>query len=171
MPRTRLTLFLLATVIMVVLLQTPAEAFWGFGSGQDGGASGLDLIQGYDRNTVATYTGRVAASPSMTADPVTVDLVVGNEKFVVIIGPRWYLQDDNLDLKPGDIVTTRGSRAQGKDGRIYLLSQWVRGASSEPLVLRNESGRPGWSGGFRGGQPTGGAGHQQRGGAGARKGR
>jgi hypothetical protein len=163
MIRIRHFLLLIAAVIVVVLLHSPAEAFWGFGSGRDGAGSGLDLVQGYDRNTVTTLTGRVAVIPDSTADPVTVEINTGTQRLVVVLGPRWYLQDDNLDWKVGDSITVRGSRAQGQDGRTYLLAQWVSGISGGQLVLRNDAGRPGWSGGSRGAQQTVG-GQMQRGG-------
>ncbi|MDD2502081.1 MAG: hypothetical protein PHN92_14850, partial [Geobacter sp.] len=71
----------------------------------------------------------------------------------------------------GDSVTVRGSKAQGKDGRSYLLAQWISSPSGGQLMLRNEAGRPVWSGGFRGGQ-QGPSGQQQRGGTGSgRRGR
>lgn len=171
MGRFSIVFFLIAVAIVVVMLQRPAEAFWGFGSGNEGGTSGLDLVQGYDRNTVVTAVGRVAATPDLTADPVTVELLAGSERFVVVLGPRWYLQDDHLDWKAGDSVTVRGSKAQGKDGRSYLLAQWISSPSGGQLMLRSEAGRPAWSGGFRGGQ-QGPSGQQQRGGTGSgRRGR
>ena len=171
MVRFRLLFFLIVAAIVVVMLQRPAEAFWGFGSGDKGASSGLDLVQGYDRNTVVTNTGRVAAAPDSAADPVIIEVIVGSERFVVVLGPRWYLQDDHLDWNTGETVTVRGSKAQGKDGRSYLLAQWISGPSGGQLVLRNEAGRPAWAGGFNGGQ-QGGAGQQQRGGAGGgRRGR
>lgn len=48
---------------------------------------------------------------------VVVELNIQNERMVVVLGPAWYLQDDNLDRKIGDQVNVRGSLAQGKDGR------------------------------------------------------
>ena len=171
MKRTRQIIFLAVVAIVVVMLQRPAEAFWGFGSGSENGASGLDLVQGYDRNTVVTITGRVTATSDSVADPVTVEILVGSERFVVVLGPRWYLQDDALSWKNGDIISARGSKAQGRDGRSYLLAQQIRSGSGENLVLRNEAGHPGWAGGFKSGQ-QGGAGQQQRGGTGGgRRGR
>lgn len=159
----RFLFFLIVAVIVVVMLQRPAEAFWGFGSGGEGGASGLDLVQGYDCNTVVTISGRVAAVPDSSADPVTLELVAGSERFVVVMGPRWYLQDDHLGWKVADAVTVRGSKAQGRDGRSYLLAQLISSPSGGQLVLRNETGRPGWAGGFRARQQGAG---QQRGGTG-----
>lgn len=164
--------------LLLVLVSAPGngEAGWLFGDEGASNRSGLDLRQGYDRNTVVTLTGRVTVAPSESGDPVTVELAVGGERLTVVVAPRWYVQDDNLDWKVGDSLTVRGSRAQGKDGRIYLLAQWLTtpGGSGQ-LVLRSDSGRPGWSGGGMGGRggqsgmsgggqamPSGGAGRRMR---------
>lgn len=146
--------YVLFVVLTLILLQSPAQAFWGFGSAQATDKSGLNLEQGYDRNTVVTITGRVAALPDPSADPVTVDLTVGGEQMVVVLGPRWYLQDDNLDWKVGDTLTVRGSRAQGRNGRSYLMSQWVNWSGGQ-LILRSEAGHPGWSRRRSSGAPMG----------------
>jgi hypothetical protein len=161
---------LLTVALLSGPLSIPAEAFWGFGPGGNAVGSGLDLTQGYDRNTVLTLEGRVAASPDPAADPVTVEMNAGSARIVVVLGPRWYLQHDNLDWKAGDSISVRGSKAQGKDGLTYLLAEWVVGPSGRQMVLRAATGRPAWAGGFRGQQ--GGAGQgQQRGDMGGRKGR
>jgi len=169
MGRTRHFFFLIAAAIVVVLLQSPAEAFLGFGSGRGGEGAGLDLEQGYDRNTVVTITGRVAVAPDQTADPVTVEVIAGSERLVIVLGPRWYLQDDYLDWKPGETLSVRGSKAQGKDGRSYLLAQWVKSSSGGQLLLRSQTGQTVWSGGLRNSRPSG-TGQLQRGGSGGRKG-
>lgn len=111
--------------------------------------AGLNL-GGYDRNTVTTLTGRVTASPDRAADPVVLELSTANGAVVVVLGPRWYLQSDSLDWKVGASVSVRGSLAQGRDGRTYLLAQWVENPDGGTLVLRSATGRPGWSGGNRG---------------------
>jgi len=162
MFRTDFLPFITLAIMLMVLQPSSAEAFWGFGSNGDGGKSGLDLVQGYDRNTVVTLEGRVAVAPDPAADPVTVEMIVGSERIMVVLGPRWYLQHDDLGWKAGDSISVRGSTAQGKDGLTYLLPQWVSGTEGGQLVLRSEAGRPGWSGGFRGQQQDG-AGHGPQG--------
>jgi len=155
------------TICMLLLMYGTAHAFLGFGSTQTGTTSGLDLVQGYDRNTVTTLTGRVMASLDRAADPVVLELATAKGTVVVVLGPSWYLQSDALDWKVGTSVTVRGSLAQGKDGRTYLLAQWVESPGGGSLVLRSANGRPGWAGGSRGNRQggMGGAG-QMQGGAG-----
>lgn len=72
-------------IVIFILLQSPAQAFWGVGSAQTTDKSGLNLDQGYDRNTVVTVTGRVAAPPDNAADPVTVEVLAGSERLLVVL--------------------------------------------------------------------------------------
>ena len=164
---------LIATAALLLVLGGTADAFLGFGDSRESDRSGLDLVQGYDRNTVVNISGSVAVPPRPLAGGlIAFDLNLPGEQIVVVLGPAWYLQDDNLDWKIGDQVAVRGSLAQGKDGRTYLLSQRISTPGGTTIELRGETGRPSWSGGLRGGQQGGGPGGQmQRGGAGGRRGR
>ncbi len=166
--------FLIAVAALLLVLAGTADAFWGFGDSREPDKSGLDLEQGYDRNTVVKISGPVAVPPRPLAGGlIAFDLNLPGEQMVVVLGPAWYLQDDNLNWKIGDQVTVRGSLAQGKDGRTYLLSQRISTPGGATIELRGENGSPSWSGGLRGGQPRGGSGGQiqRRGGAGGRRGR
>ena len=163
---------LIAAAALLLQLGGTADAFWGFGDSGEPNRSGLDLEQGYDRNTVVKISGSVAVTPRPLAGGlVAFDLNLPGERIVVVLGPAWYLQDDNLDWKIGDPVTVRGSLAQGKDGRTYLLSERILSPGGATIVLRGENGSPSWSGGFRGGGPGGAGGQGVRGGTGGRRGR
>lgn len=174
MPRTRFSLIYILALASCLTLPYRADAFWGFGSGSTGNnASGLDLVQGYDRNTVSTITGRVISPVTSSADPVTVDLQSSTELVTVVIGPRWYLQDDAINWKSGDQITVRGARAVGKDGKTYLLAQWLTSPDGNQLTVRSDTGRPAWSGGARMQQQfgSGSGSRQQRNGSGVYRGR
>lgn len=170
MLRLRFLYHIFLYLMMTILLLTPASghAGWLFGDDAPAGRAGLNLSQGYDRNTVVTITGRVAALPAADSDPVTIELATASDRFVVVLGPRWYLQDDDLGWKLGDTVSVRGARAQGKDGQSYLISQWVSLPDGRQLTVRSDMGRPLWSGGLRlhSGQQR-----NQKIGSGARRGR
>ena len=171
MIRTGCTIVLTVMLFILAVLPQPAQAFWGIGEARKQDASGLDLVQGYDRNTVTTVQGRVTAPPDTSGDPVTVDLQTGSEQVTIVLGPRWYLQDDNLGWKNGDEVTVRGAKAIGKNGKTYLLAQWISAPGGGQLNVRNDHGRPAWAGGTRLGLSNTGSGTQQRGSAGNRRGR
>ena len=164
---------ILTAALLVVGVGT-ADAFWGFGDSGVSGGSGLDLETGYDRNTVVKISGSVAVAPRPLAGGLlALEMNLPGERVVVILGPAWYLQDDNLDWKIGDQVTVQGSLAQGKDGKTYLLSRRISLPGGATIDLRSENGSPAWSGGPRGGQRGGGSGGpvQRGGGAGGRRGR
>jgi len=148
--RHMLTIALIA--LTALLVSSPTEAFWGIGTSRSATQSGLDLVQGYDRNTVVTVSGHVAAVPDASTELVTVELAAGTEHLTVVLSPRWYLQDDNMDWKVGDQLTVRGARAQGRDGRNYLLAQQITVPGGGQLMLRSASGQPAWSGGMRSGR-------------------
>lgn len=165
---------LIAASALLLLLGGTADAFWGFGDSRQQDNSGLDLERGYDRNTVVKISGPVAVPPRQLASGlVAFELNLPDKQIVVVLGPAWYLQDDSLDWKIGDQVTVRGSLAQGKDGRTYLLSERISVLGRVTIELRDENGNPSWSGGLRGGQQGGGSGGQvpRGGGVGGRRGR
>lgn len=165
---------LLAVAALLLVLRGTADAFWGFGDSRGVDKSGLDLEQGYDRNTVVKISGSVAVPPHPIAGGlIAFDLNLPGERVVVVLGPAWYLQDDNLDWKVGERVTVQGSRTQGKDGQTYLLSQRIITAGGATIELRGPNGTPPWSGGLSGGEQGGVSGRQvpRGGGAGGRRGR
>jgi hypothetical protein len=168
-------LILIAVAMLPFAGAGTADAFWGFGGAGKPDKSGLDLEQGYDRNTVVKLSGTVAAPPHPFAgDLIAFDLNPAGERMIVVLGPAWYLQDDNLDWKIGDRVTVHGSVARGKDGQTYLLTRQITTPGGTTIELRAENGIPNWSGGFHAGQRGGGVpgGSPQRGGgAGGRRGR
>lgn len=142
------------SLFLALLLQLPLAAraaWWGGGDAQ----GELNLDFGYDANTVITVSGRVVALYLDGPEPrALVAIEAGDGMVSVVLGPRNYWAEHGIALKIGDQVTVRGSKAQGKDGVVYLLAQWFRQDSrGEEIALRNESGQPVWAGfGNRAGQ-------------------
>lgn len=132
-------------LLFCLMCPFPSQAFWW---GDSGNRSGLNLESGYDANTVTTVSGRVISSPaSLEQRHVQFELESGETRMVVILGPPRYWADNGIDLKIGDSVSVRGSKAQGKDGVVYLLAQKISAAArNSEVVLRNEDGRPAWAG-------------------------
>lgn len=137
----------------------PVWASW-WGWGGDNEPLGLDL-EGYDANTVVTVSGRITAIRSDETPQVQLDIDTGKRVVVVYLGPRGYWNKHGIPLTVGDLVTVRGSKAQGGNGVVYVLAQKISAADGAEVALRSDSGRPAWSGGGRGGF-GGGAGGQMR---------
>ena len=162
-------------VLLLILLAPPgSHAFLGFGGDRDQDKSGLDLKQGYDVNTVVTLTGQVRALPQVTAQKnVLIEVKCADETVYLAVGPDKFWEKGKLALKLNDVLTVKGSRAQGKDGRQYLLVQKLTNLSSgAQLELRDPQGaglwsasgapaadrRDGMGGALRGGDPSRGGG-------------
>jgi len=146
-----------------------SQAFWGFGDDAARESSGLDFDRGYDRNTETTLRGRVVSvDPGEGSGPVMIILRQGGGDLSVVAAPAWYWSDGGISVKPKDELVVTGSKAQGKDGKIYLISRVITNQSdSETVTLRDESGKPGWHGGNR--LRSGAAGFQRRMGGGGRR--
>ena len=168
------SLIITLAIFMNCLLSGTACAGFGFG-GDDMGKSGLDFNKGYDANTVATVTGRVT-SPQRTGDKehIFVDVKTGTESISLNLGPRSFWEGKEFPLHLNDEITAKGSVAQGKDGKTYLMVQKLSNRTTgSQVALRNDNGGPVWSGqngnGMMSNSPAGGmksGGGMNRGGGG-----
>jgi hypothetical protein len=116
--------------------------------GGDLGKSGLDFNRGYDVNTVSTLSGRVVSQPLPgEQDNVIVAIRSGQETLNVSVGPGSYWEKKGIAIRVNDELSVKGSRAQGKDGKSYLLAQkLVNRTTGAQLELRDANGEAAWSG-------------------------
>lgn len=110
--------------------------------------SGLDFTRGYDINTVSTAAGRVVSLPhSGEKENVIVGIRSGNEILNISVGPGAFWESRGFPLSLNDELAVKGSRAQGKDGKSYILTQKLTNRTTGAEVeLRSEKGVPVWSG-------------------------
>lgn len=152
-----ITLFSLLTFLLSFPL--PAQAFWGM---KIFDYPSLDLDSGYDVNTVTTVTGKILSLQSgVDRRNLQLEVEDGGVRMMVFLGPQRYWLAQGVVLKVGDKVSVRGSKAQGRDGVIYILAQEVTETSQGLAVrLRDLSGHPNWAGGRtgRGNDASGGEG-------------
>lgn len=141
----------MALTLVQLLALSPAEAGWWFGEETQWEKSGLDLEHGYDRNTVVTQSGRIISIDSEGSSGPTLAVMQGTEDTTtLVLGPKGFWRSSGFALKIGDVASARGSKAVGKDGKSYLIVQSISlPSSASELTLRNESGRPSWSGSNR----------------------
>lgn len=146
------------------LLVSAAFAGFGFG-GDDVGDSGLDFSKGYDINTVRTISGRVI-SPVRTGEQEqnVIEIRSGTKSVTLSLGPESFLERKAFPIQIDDEITAKGSMAQGRDGKIYMMVQkLINKTTGAQILLRNDRGEPGWSGnnanGMNWGTPRGGMMH------------
>jgi len=116
--------------------------------GSDERKSGLDFNGGYDINTVSTISGRVISLPHPAEqESVVVAIKSGNETLNISVGPGSYWEKNGIAINLNDDLSVKGSKAQGKDGKSYLLAQkLVNRTTGAQLDLRNDRGEAAWSG-------------------------
>lgn len=123
-------------------------AFAGFGFGGDNtGESGLDFNKGYDVNTVTNVSGRVVSNPRTgEQEHLIVEVRAGGDIVNLSLGPKSFWEEKALPLHPNDDITAKGSMAQGKDGKTYLMVQKLTNKTTGARIsLRNDRGEPAWS--------------------------
>ena len=156
MTRGRFSTIIVLAVVLNCLLINSSFAGFGFG-GDDLGKSGLDFNKGYDVNTVATVSGRVSSSPRIDEkEHVFVEVKVSGETISLSLGPKSFWENKGIQLHTNDEVTAKGSKAQGKDGKTYLMVQSITNKTTgSQMALRNNQGGTAWSGRNTGGMGGG----------------
>ena len=123
-----------------------ASAFWGNDSTEN--ARGVNVVAGYDVNTVTTVTGKVLTPPERMGQGQHTEMSIATAQgnVAVILGPWDYWEKHTITITKNQEISITGSLAQGKDGTLYIFAQRLENRSSgETIMLRSESGKPLWS--------------------------
>lgn len=138
---------MIITLFLAFVVQLPQAAYASWWNGNSDGC-GLDLESGYDTNTVTTISGTITALHLDGPRPqALVEMAAGEGPVTVVFGPRTYWAEHGIPLEVGEQLTVRGSKAQGGDGVVYVLAQWLsQERLGRQLALRSETGKPVWSG-------------------------
>jgi hypothetical protein len=134
------------TVIAIAMYSREVSAFWGNETKET--ASGLNVAEGFDINTVGTLTGTVMTPPERTGEEQHTAMTVTTPqgKVTLILGPWWYWERQSVVISKGQEIAVTGSRAIGKDGSLYVFTQRLENLSTgEAVALRSETGAPAWS--------------------------
>jgi hypothetical protein len=146
----RFSLILAWAIFLNCILLGTAFAGFGFG-GDNAGKSGLDFSGGYDINTVTTVSGKVVTLPQPGEHEHTIiEIKTGKERFNLYVGPVAFWDKKGIPVHINDAISAKGSKAQGQDGKVYLITQKMTNRTTgAQLELRNEKGEPAWSGRYQ----------------------
>ena len=140
-------------VAIILLLTYPCIGYagWWFSDDNDWEKSGLDLEKSFDRNTVVSVKGKIIKTDlNGTSGPALAEIKTTKEVITLVLGPGDFWKKSGLSLNEGDEISARGSKAQGKNGKLYLIVENISSSSgSDTIILRNETGRPSWARGSR----------------------
>ena len=118
--------------------------------GSGGWASTNNFSRRYDTNTLVTVQGAVVRletfNPERGMSPgVRAVVQSGTEQVTVHLGPQWYVERQDIQIKPKDEVVVTGSRVTIPDGTVIAAGTVLLG--DQTLHLRDAAGFPLWSGG------------------------
>ena len=114
------------------------------------GGGGTPYGRLYNPRTVESVTGEITAVEKVAlgrGGARGIHLVVKTDKgesLPVHLGPAWYVEEQDVTLKPGDKVQARGSRITFQ-GKPALIAAEVT-KDGKTLHLRDENGVPAWAG-------------------------
>ncbi len=107
----------------------------------------------YDQSTVTTITGTIQSVDTLTgrrgnSHMIALTVKDSSGTVSVSIGPSFYLDEQKISFKAGDMVEVTGSRVQFNENEVILAAQVKVGGKT--YTLRDDSGRPVWArGGMR----------------------
>jgi hypothetical protein len=103
----------------------------------------------YNPDTVENITGEVAAIDMITPMKgmgygVHMIVKTDQETISVHLGPSWYIENQDMQIEPGDQIEVKGSRIMFDDSPAIIAAEVKK--EDEILILRDENGFPVWSG-------------------------
>ena len=144
---------LLAVFTILITIAVTAEVFGqgmgpgrrsGNGWGREGSYQRL-----YDPDSVETLTGKVHkiehfAPMGGMGQGVHLQLKSDDKILPIHLGPRWFLDNQDIEIKEGDRIKVKGSRITYKDKPAIIAAEIEKG--DEILTLRDDKGFPRWAG-------------------------
>lgn len=103
----------------------------------------------YNLDTIETIQGEVisidAFKPtSSMSQGMHLLINTGKETVDIHLGPAWYLENQDISIKPKDKIEVTGSRINFTGQPTIIAGEVKKGDAT--LILRDESGFPIWSG-------------------------
>jgi hypothetical protein len=152
-PFRALFLVQLGLVLAGVTGQAQGRFRW---EGSGGWAHSDAFVRRYDTNTLVTVQGAVTRLETFTPERgmspgVRAVIRTGAESVTVHFGPKWFVERQDIQIKPKDEVVVTGSRIMVADGSVVAATTVARG--EQTLQLRDAAGIPLWSGGPAGARP------------------
>jgi len=101
----------------------------------------------YDPKTVETISGTVVSIDNITPMPgmrpgVELQLKTSKSIIPIHLGPLWYLENQDIDLKPNDSVEVTGSRIFCVNQDVIMANEVRHG--DKTIRLRDPKGHPLW---------------------------
>lgn len=143
---------LVAAILITLSLGIVSQSFAQPGMrmrGSGGWGPGHHYSRMYNAQTVETLSGEVVSVDTITpsrgmSQGVHLTLKTAKETISVHLGPSWYIDNQDMQIQPGDKIEVKGSRISFA-GKPAIIAASVK-KGNEVLTLRDDKGFPAWSG-------------------------
>ena len=142
---------LFAIVVFLAAMAVAADSVaQGMGPGRMGGWGRLGSYQRlYDPDTVKTISGEVVKVEHFVPQKgmgqgVHVQLKTLQETLPVHLGPRWFLDNQDVQIEKGDRIQVKGSQITFENKPAVIATEIEKG--DDILRLRDGDGFPRWAG-------------------------
>ncbi len=103
----------------------------------------------YDPTRVETLSGKVVsvdefAAPRGRGTAVVLKVTSGSDTLAVHLGPKWFLDKQEMKFAAGDTVEIKGVKSFRRGQDIFIAGEVKKG--DDILKLRDEQGIPVWAG-------------------------
>ena len=128
----------------ISLMAAPFRVLW-HGTGGWGDKNAYCAL--YDPKTVETVSGKIVSIDNITPMPgmrpgVEIQLRTSKSLIPIHLGPLWYLENQDIDLKPDDVVEVTGSRVFCVNQDVIMANEVRHGDKS--IKFRDAKGHPLW---------------------------
>ncbi len=114
---------------------------------QDGLIPGSSIANPYNVNTVESISGEVISIDNVNTgnNVYGMHMIIysSNGQISVILGPVWFVENQEVQIVAGDFVIATGSRIT-EDGNQVIIAKEVM-KEDKVLMLRDDNGYPLWS--------------------------
>ncbi|MGJ5675606.1 MAG: hypothetical protein ACR9NN_18645 [Nostochopsis sp.] len=117
--------------------------------GSGGWGAGHHYSRMYNPKTVEKLSGEVVSTDTITpiggmSHGVHLVLKTAKETISVHLGPGWFIENQDIQIKPKDKIEVKGSRITFAGQPTIIAAEVNKG--DEILKLRDQNGFPVWSG-------------------------
>ena len=142
---------LVSIIIILAAVSVASESVaQGMGAGRMGGWGRRGVYQRlYNPDTVKTLSGEVEALEYFAPQEgmrqgVHLQLKTDGKTLLIHLGPRWFLDNQDVQIEKGDQIEVKGSLITYKDKPAIIAAEIEKG--DDVLQLRDENGFPQWAG-------------------------
>ena len=138
------------TILLAVLTVASESVAQSIGAGRMGGWGRRGVYQRlYNQDTVKMIAGEVETVEYFVPQKgmrqgVHIQLKTDGESLPIHLGPRWFLDNQDVQIEKGNQIEVKGSLITYKDKPAIIAAEIEKGG--DVLQLRDENGFPQWAG-------------------------